>query len=189
MKFSQLLFLLSLLFFASCKDDDNPTPTGATVLKYDNDNISGPLLDAGAHELAVRFPASTMSDHVGKKLTEIQVFIGNVPQACILKLYNQGNSSTPGPLFYQSNVLGAITPGQWNKFTIPASTPDITITGEDIWVSVYIEHAVQQQSIGCDAGPRKTNADWLYSASDQTWKTYQERTSESVNWNIRALIQ
>ncbi len=54
---------------------------------------------------------------------------------------------------------------------------------------MYVEHAQQQQSIGCDAGPRKTNGDWLFSGADLSWLTYQERTGEGVNWNIRGRVE
>ncbi len=186
MKISHLLFFFGILFFAACKKDDNPDTSGVTTLKYDNDNASGPLLGAGEHELAVRFPASTLADLVGKKLTAVQVFVGELPQACIIKIYKQGNSSSPGALMLQSDVLSSLEFPQWNKVKI---TPGIEITGDDLWVSVYVELASQQQSIGCDAGPRKTNGDWLFSGSDQDWLTYQERTGESINWNIRAIVE
>lgn len=185
MKISHLLLLFGLLLFASCKKD-NTDPSGATTLKYDNGNVSGPLLEAGEHELAVRFPASKMADLVGKKLTEVQVFVGNLPEACLVKIYKQGSSSTPGALIVQSDVLSSLEFPQWNNIKI---TPGIEITGEDLWVSVYIELLAKQQSIGCDSGPRQTNADWLFSSSDQDWLTYQERTGESVNWNIRAVVE
>ena len=186
MKITHLFLLLGLLAFTACKKDDNNNPAGATTLKYDNGNVSGPLLAAGEHELAVRFPASMMADYVGKKLTEVQVFVGNVPQACIIKVYKQGDVYSPGQQVYQSNVLSSITPLKFNNFKV---TPAIEITGEDLWLSVYVEHATQQQSIGCDSGPRNTNADWLFSGSDQAWKTYQERTGEGVNWNIRGVVE
>ncbi|MBK9013632.1 MAG: hypothetical protein IPM82_05865 [Saprospiraceae bacterium] len=184
MKITHLFFLLGIALFAACNDDDTATPKN--ILSYDYGNVSGPLLDAGEHELAVRFPASTMADHVGKKLTEVQVFVGNLPQACLIRIYGAGNTSTPGQKLYEGNVLNAITSGQWNNFKI---TPGIAITGEDLWIGVYVEHAQQQQSIGCDSGPRQTNGDWLFSGSDQDWKTYQERTNEAVNWNIRGKVE
>lgn len=186
MKITHLFFLL-IVILASCKDDDPALPDGASLLKYDGANNSGPLLEAGKHELAVRFPASTMADLAGKKLTEVQVFVGDVlPKDCAIKLYRPGNATSPGALFYEGNVLSTLRTLQWNNFKI---TPAIDITGEDLWVSVYVEHGSKQQSIGCDAGPRKTNGDWLLSDSDHDWLTYEERTGESVNWNIRALVE
>ena len=148
--------------------------------------MSGPQLDAGEHELAVRFPASALTDHVGKKLTEVQVFVGNLPQACLVRIYGEGDTQTPGPKKYEGNVLNATTTDEWNNFKI---TPGIDITGEDLWIGIYVEHAAQQQTIGCDSGPRQTNADWLFSGADLTWLTYQERTSEAVNWNIRGKVE
>lgn len=186
MKISHLFLLLGLLFFTACKKDNSTTPAGATTLKYDGENNSGPLLEAGEHEFAVRFPASTLADLVGKKLTEVQVFVGELPQACIVKIYRQGNSSSPGEKIVQSDVLSSLEFPKWNKIKI---TPGIEITGEDLWVSVYVDLSTKQQSIGCDAGPRKTNGDWLFSGSDHDWLTYQERTGESVNWNIRAVVE
>ncbi len=184
MKLSNLILLLALFAFTACEKDSSTT--GATTLKYDNGNFSGPLLEAGEHELAVRFSDDILSGHIGKKLTEVQVFVGNLPQACIIKIYKKGSATAPGTLIYQGNVLDNVTTGKWNNFKI---TPGIDITGEDLWVSVYVEHAAQQQSIGCDNGPRKNNADWLFSGSDQDWLTYQERTGESINWNIRAVVE
>jgi hypothetical protein len=185
MKIAHLFFLFGALLFASCKDDDTALPAGATLLKYDGGNASGPILDAGNHEFAVRFPASTLTGLVGKKLTEVQVFVGNVPpKRCVVKLYSAGNASNPGSLFYEKDVSSFLKLLQWNKFSVSQE-----ITGDDLWVAVFVELDTRQQSIGCDSGPRQTNGDWLYSESDQLWRTYEERTSESVNWNIRALIQ
>lgn len=181
--FSFLLFI-GVISLAACNDDDSAAPNN--LLLYDNGNVSGPLLDAGEHELAVRFPASTMSEHVGKKLTEMQVFVGNLPQSCYIRVYGEGDATTPGALKYNGNVINSLSVGEWNKFNL---APAIEITGEDLWLSVNVVHAQQQQSIGCDAGPRRTNGDWLFSSSDQLWRTYQERTAEAVNWNIRGKVE
>ncbi len=185
MKFYHLFFLMALSLFTACKDDDTD-PDGPAILKYDFDNISGPLLEAGEHELAVRFPASMLADHIGKKLTEVQVFVGNQPATCRIRIYGQGDAFTPGAKKYDGDVTNAIQTRQWNNYAI---TPGYAITGEDVWVGVYVEHAVQMNSIGCDGGPRQTNADWLFSGSDLIWKTYKERTGEGVNWNIRAKVE
>ena len=185
MKISHLFFILGIALFTACKDDDGTDP-GSNVLSYDNGNVSGPLLDAGEHELAVRFPASLLSEHVGKKLTEVQVFVGNLPQTCLIKIYGEGSANTPGPKLYEGNVTNALTTLEWNNFQI---APGIEITGEVLWIGVYVEHAQQQQSIGCDSGPRQNDGDWLFSGSDLSWKTYLERTNEAVNWNIRGVVE
>jgi hypothetical protein len=185
MKLSHLFFLMILTSLAACKEDD-ADPVGTTILQYDNDNISGPLLAAGEHELAVRFPASMLADHIGKNLTEVQVFVGNKPAVCRIRIYGQGDAFTPGAKKYDADVTSAVPTRQWYNHAIAT---DMGIAGEDIWVSIYVEHTVEMNSIGCDAGPRQANGDWLFSGSDLSWKTYQERTGEGVNWNIRAKIE
>ncbi|MBI5915089.1 MAG: hypothetical protein HY842_06905 [Bacteroidetes bacterium] len=184
MKISHLVFLLGLALFAACKDDDSST---LADLRYDGENFTGPLLDAGEHELAVRFPASKMADYAGKKLTEVQVYVGPVlPQTCLIRVYGEGNDSIPGPKLYDGNVTSTLVGDGWNTFQL---TPATDLTGDDLWIGVFVEHAVQQQSIGCDAGPRKENGDWLFKGEDLLWKTYIERTNESVNWNIRGVVE
>ncbi|MBK8565911.1 MAG: hypothetical protein IPN76_21845 [Saprospiraceae bacterium] len=185
MKLSHLVFLMAFSLLAACSDDD-ANPSGTTILKYDNDNVSGPLLAAGEHELAVRFPASLLADHVGENLTEVQVFVGNQPAACRIRIYGQGDAFTPGAKKYDADVTNSVATRQWFKHAIATG---FEITGEDVWIGIYVEHTVEMNSIGCDAGPRQPNGDWLFSGSDLSWKTYQERTSEGVNWNIRAKIE
>jgi hypothetical protein len=185
MKISHLFFLLALLMVA-CKDDDDVIPS-ENLLNYDAANNSGPLLSAGEHELAVFFPASKMEAHTGKKLTEVQVYVGpQPPQTCLVKIYKQGTGSSPGTKLWEANVTSVLKLQTWNKFKV---SPAIDLTGEGLWIGVFVEHAQEQQSIGCDAGPRKENGDWLFESSDTAWKTYQERTGESVNWNIRGVME
>lgn len=186
MKITHLFFLLAALLLASCNNDDDATPSG-NILKYDGENNSGPLLSAGEHELAVLFPASKMQDFTGKKLTEVQVFVGPVPpQTCLVRVYSKGSANSPGTKLYEANVASALNLQSWNKFKV---NPGIDLSGDDLWIGVYVEHAQEQQSIGCDAGPRKENGDWLFQGPDASWKTYQERTGESINWNIRGVVE
>lgn len=186
MKIAHFLFLMAAILLAGCNDDEPATPSD-NLLKYDNENASGPVLQAGVHELAVYFPASKMEAYTGKKLTEIQVFVGNVPpKTCLVRVYGKGTSVSPGSKLYEANVSGILNLQAWNKFQV---SPGIELTGDDLWIGVFVEHVQPQQSIGCDAGPRKENGDWLFDGSDTSWKTYQERTTESVNWNIRGVVE
>ena len=185
MKISHFLLLFAAFFIAACGDDD-PTPTPDNVLHYDGDNNSGPLLAAGEHELAVHFPATKMADYAGKKLTEVEFFVGQpLPQTCKLRVY-QGGANAPGTQVYEVVVTSGLQTLKWNKHLL---APPLDLAGEDLWISVFVVHASEQQSIGCDAGPRKDGGDWLFQSLDSAWKTYAERTSESVNWNIRGTVE
>jgi len=180
-----LLLCLSISVF-SCGDDDLVPPDGEVVLNYDGPNQSGPLLAAGDYEAAVKFPASTMADHKDKKLKEVELFIGLLPQNVTLVVYGAGADDAPGEELYSADLTSSINEGNW---VVHRPTTDIVLDGEDIWVSARLVHAGEQQSIGCDVGPGVTNGDWLYDGAAGTWAPYKDTTPESVNWNIRAVVE
>ncbi len=182
----QLLTLLAcaVIFASSCKKDD-PIP-GEATLKYDNPNATGPLLEAGFHELAVYFPSNMMGQYRDWSLTEVTWYMGGFPDSCVVKIYEEGSGDTPGALLYENDVTGTTVVNQWQEHLLP--TP-LTVSGDGIWISIALRHDTEKQSIGCDSGPNQTNGDWLYKESDQQWLTYVQRTSESVNWNIRAIVE
>ncbi len=188
MKAHLLLFaLLAVLISTGCKnDDDNPTPDG--ILQHDGDNATGPILNIGRYEAAAMFPASLTSttEFKDKSLTQVTWFMGNKPAACSVKIYGPGTNGQPGGILHEADVLNSVVAQQWTTYTLP--TP-ITITGDDLWISISFRHDVQMQSIGCDAGPAADNGDWLFQDSDVQWLTYRTRTSESVNWNIRGITE
>lgn len=175
-----LLFCCVLILATACKKDND-----GTILSYDGDNVSGPLLEVGTHEAGVRFISTDMTPHVGKELTEVRFFMGpQAPAGCTVKIYGEGSADIPGSLLYSQDVTNSLIGQDWNDHVL--STP-LEITEQDYWISIELEHTVAQQSIGCDAGPAKSNGDWLYSI-DSEWKTYRDRTTESVNWNIRVVV-
>ena len=170
----------------SCQKDESPAPTGDNVLHYDGDHFSGPLLAAGTHELAVRFPAADLAAHKGKRIKTVSFFAGNKPADCKVCILGQGTATSPGPVIYQATVTNDLSTPAWNTHIIG---PNLVIGDEDIWVAIQVQHLAEQQSIGCDAGPRKNNGDWLFLSTDGQWKTFEERTGQSVNWNIRLVLE
>lgn len=185
MKRLNFFLLLSCAIFAfSCNDDVVVDPDN--VLSYDGENFSGPLLAAGKHELAARFLASQTSFFEGQQLTHVDFFMGpNFPAKCEVKIYGANNSVSPGVLLYSEDVTNDLKSQDWNRHEL--STP-LTIPLGDLWISIAVEHATSQQSVGCDAGPANPNGDWLFQSIDNNWERYLDRTSESVNWNIKGII-
>ncbi len=175
-----LFFFALALFITSCgKDKDLDL-----LLSYDGDNFSAPILDAGVHELGVLFPSSETNDYKDNQLIEVSWFTG--PQAPIrteIIIYGPGSNNTPGTVLYTADVTSGLRLGDWNSHTL--ATP-VTLTGEDLWIVVKVNHTISQQSVGCDSGPNVTNGDWLFSADN--WSPFTTRTGESVNWNIRGVI-
>lgn len=183
-RLSFLLLLSCAIFSYSCNDDD-VSPT-TSVLSYDGENFSGPLLAAGQHELGARFLASQVSFFEGQQLTHVEFFMGpNFPAKCEVKVYGDNNSTSPGNLLYSKDVTDDLEGTTWNRHEL---TTPITIEPGDLWIAIAVEHSGEQQSVGCDAGPADPNGDWLFQSSDNNWERYLDRTSESVNWNIKGII-
>ena len=179
-----LLFAVLLLMgLSSCQKDepiDDPN-----LLHYDGENATGPLLQAGIHELAVRFTPFETEKFKGRNLEKVRFFMGQKPDKVELIIYGPGSSTKPGAELYAVDMTNSIQTPAWNEHTLSQVIP---ITGEDLWISILVSHAVTQQSLGCDAGPNIQNGDWLYQAVDQQWRSYRQRTNESVNWNIRGVV-
>jgi hypothetical protein len=185
MKNVMLLALLSLLAITACQDDEDDTGPNPSEneLRYDGPNATGPLLEAGTHEAAVRFPANYLQDFQGRELEVINFFLGQLPAACEARVYEGSTAEDePETMIYSFDLSTLVEAPSWNRLTL---TNPIVIGEEDLWLSIVLTHDQEQQSIGCDTGPNQPNGDWLYKSTDGQWRPYTERTSESVNWNIR----
>ncbi|MCB9290393.1 MAG: hypothetical protein H6560_23990 [Lewinellaceae bacterium] len=178
-------FMLALVFFSACQKDNSPAPSGDNVLSYDGANATGPVLSAGDYEAAARFPASETGAYQGKNLIEVSWFMGIEPASCKVRLYGPGNGGEPGQLLYSADVTDRVQAPAWNTHELRNPLP---LDGEELWISIAFTHPVRQQSIGCDAGPNVPGGDWLFSGNDGEWSTYEQRTGESVNWNIRGIV-
>ena len=173
------LFGLILITAIACGDDDNTE----NLIHYDGDNFSSPILPQGTHEAAVYFPADLLSDFSGREIKTIEYFVYDVPNSAEMIIYSDGGNNQPGNVLYQSN-LGTIREFQWNFHVLPSN---FEIDGSPIWISFKFENGAEQQTIGCDQGPRDARGgDWLYQSTDNLWSTFGQRTGESINWNIRA---
>lgn len=180
----QLLYLglaACLLLSVGCEKDAAPD----NILNYDGENFTGPLLEAGFHELAVRFTPDMTGPVAGRQLVAIPYFMGAKPQQAEIRVYGEGGPSFPGDLLYSADITDEIRTLRWSEHAL--STP-IDIAQEDLWIAIAVTHASSQQSVGCDSGPNRTNGDWLFQSADGLWDTYINRTGESVNWNIRGRV-
>lgn len=192
MKYSPLflhIFGLIVLSFCllSCEEDPVGPLLGEDIisLNVDGNNQDAPSLPANSYEAGVRFPASQMSQYVGDRLVEANFFIQSVPQTCVLNVYVRSDSNTPDSLVYSANVRSALRANIWNKHLL--TTPYV-LTGEDLWISLTFSHTNEQRTVGCDAGPARTNGDWLLDAADNQWIPLNQRSSININWNIRGGI-
>lgn len=188
--FSRLgLFALLAVFVVSssaCRADDDDGPADSTVeLRKDGNNVTGPILGFGYHEFAVRFTRDDVQDLVGGSLERVQFFVGRIPAQLEVVVYGAGTATTPGPVRYEADITSRITTTGFREFTLPTPLP---IFDEDIWISIGVLLNESAQSIGCDAGPAQLGGDMIFRSTDQDWGTFEQRTGESINWNIRGIV-
>lgn len=176
------LCLAGLLVLGSgCKKDQVDD-----ILNYDGENATGPILEAGYHELGARFTSNRTSAFSGRQIIAVQYFMGAKPQAAEVRIYGEGSPTNPGPLLYSADITDEIRALRWSEHIL--STP-VDIANEDIWITVGVTHAASQQSMGCDAGENYTGeGDWLFQDADFQWLTFANRTGDRINWNIRGKV-
>ena len=178
--------LLLLLIIAGCSDDKLPEGPDDYSLNYDGPNVTSPNLPGGQYQLAVKFPAAVTSPETGKKLTSVAFFIYELPKICEIKIYGPGTPGQPGAPLYSKSIGSELKKNRWNFHFL--STP-VELDGNDLWVSVKFSHNNDQQTLGCDDGPRNINGDWSFFSIDNTWQTFRARTNADINWNIRCKVE
>ncbi len=187
----KLLFLLlgTFLIFTACKKDETvPQNESGAEFQYDGANQSAPFLENGTHVAAARFPASLTGAHKGKNLDYIEFFLLNRPTRCEVVVYDAGSDNQAGKVLYSADITSGVAAPSWNRYIL---TAPVEITGEDLWIGIKVFHNDRIASVGCDPGPAVNNGDWIFSDSDNEWKTLRERTNRGVNinWNIRGFVE
>ncbi|PHN07168.1 hypothetical protein [Flavilitoribacter nigricans] len=170
-----------LILAAGCKKDEIDN-----ILNYDGDNVTGPELSAGYHELGARFTPDMTGPFAGRQLISVQYFMGLKPQAAEIRIYGENAPNFPGTLLYSADITDEIRTLRWSEHTL--STP-VDIAEEDLWITIGVTHAGLQQSLGCDAGQNYTGeGDWLFQPTVGQWETFANRTGDRINWNIRGVV-
>lgn len=181
------LVFVALAFF-HCSEKNAATDPGTVsefTLHYDQDNLSSPSLTAGQYEAAARFTNAQIGSLVGREVIEVHYYIADKPESCRVKIYGPQSANLPGSLLYAAEVT---TETQANKWNIHKLTQPVKLTNSDLWISFEFSHTARQATVGCDPGPAVKDGDWLYATSDHAWTPLSQRTSISINWNIRAVV-
>lgn len=161
-------------------------PTDDVVLHYDGDNASAVgLTNGGPMRVAAKFTADMVQPYIGMMLSSVEVFINDPPTGAIkVQVYAYGLPNIPGPgeMIYEQSYNAASA--SWN--TINLTTP-IMVTGGDLWVGYWVDHAAGTFPAGCDAGPANANGDWI--STGPGWQRLSiSNPSLNYNWNIRATL-
>lgn len=180
-----LLIALFGLAFAACKDDDDGFVFDPNLMHLDGVNSTAPFLRDDMVEAAAQFGKDAMDFYVGKKIEAVQFFIYEIPTSCQLMIYGKGTGGGPGQVLYSRQITNQLQPNGWN--TIPLDQP-LALPSDEIWISIQMLNGNNTQVIGCDNGPAQSGGDWMYEAGDNQWLTFRERSTDNINWNIRAVM-
>ncbi|MFK8056031.1 MAG: hypothetical protein AB8F78_07935 [Saprospiraceae bacterium] len=181
-----LLFVFAISTFVACEEDE-PIGNDLSILRLDGDNASGPVRAAGTHRFAVRFSESRLAEYDGLNLTGVRIFVGQSPFRLEISAH-EGGEILPGGTGERRLVASGVVPdGGFFDYTF--DSPLSIDASQSLWLVAEVELAEDQQSIGCDAnGSGVDGGDWLFSPGTG-WGTFLDETGESVNWNIRGIIE
>ena len=186
MKYVTILLACSAMLFLSCKDDAIDFDYDPGAIHYDGVNANAPFLPAGTTEAAARFPHDVLKRYEGKQIEAVDLYIYDIPASATLIFYGSGSSKKPGSSLFEAEITNEMGVSRWNTVTLdpPFQVP----ANGDLWIALRVMNAEAIQVIGCDAGPNKEGGDWLYQSDDGQWRTFRDRSTDNINWNIRATV-
>ena len=180
-------FLYSFLLMAAiigCADDDDSFDP--YVLQHDGENATSPALPVGDYEAGAHFTLTDVDRHQDKVLVAVDYNVYNRPARAEIRISESVGPSVPGNIIFSRDVTNDLIPFSWNRIELGAPLE----INNGLWLTLYFENEVDNgQIIGCDAGPGRVNGDWLFDSYDGQWLSYLARTGESINWNIRGVLE
>ena len=162
----------------------SPNQTDDEVIRYDNgtnDDAIG-LTSGGTFEVSAYWPASTMGQYAGMKLSQVEVYINDVPSPFTIKIYGAGTSTVPGALLHEETV--AVTGESWNVIEL---SQEVDITGADIWIGYEVTHGGSEFPAGCDAGPAVAGFGDMISLDGVSFEP-MSGLGLNYNWNIASTL-
>jgi len=161
----------------------SPAGKGTFALHYDGDNVDAiGLVEGGSFFHAARYPQSLVAPFVAANITQVELYINDLPEVATMYIWGPGTTGSPGEVLMQQTV--SVTAQSWNTITL--ATP-LALTGDDIWIGFGYTHPAGTFIAGIDGGPLNPNGDFLREASGE-WERLSMYGFNS-NWNIRATLQ
>ena len=137
---------------------------------------AGGMPSGGGFFAAVRWLSTDLKNYDKLAITDVEVFINQVPDALYVLVY-EGNE-----LIYQQYVPKVY---QLSFNTIHLNQPIMLNVQKDLKVAIYVEHNENTVPLGYDAGPAVSGLGDLYSTDGNTWTTLVgSDTGIDGNWNI-----
>lgn len=155
-----------------------PALGDAVNLKWHTGNCydAAGLPSGGAFYAAVRWAAKEIKDYAHLSLSEVEVYVNQVPDALYVLVY-QGSS------LVHRQYVPKLRQYSFNTIKLDKNIPmDVT---KELRVVVYVEHNEVTVPLGYDEGPAHTGRGNLYSKDGISYTTMNdEDTGIDCNWNI-----
>lgn len=155
-----------------------PALGDALYLKWHSGNSSDAagLPSGGSFYAGVRWLASDLKDYGYLRLSEVEVYVNQIPDALYLLVY-QGN-----------NLVGTQYVRDLKQYAfnrIQLEHPVQVDPTRDLRVVVYVEHNEITVPLGYDEGPAVSGRGNIYSSDGITWTTMDnDESGITGNWNI-----
>lgn len=182
-----LITLLALTIVVSCSKDDLDFDYDPGIMHYDGPNANAPLLFAQTNTYAAMFPRGVLRQYESERIDAVQLYIFNIPESSVLIFYRDGSGGRPGDKLLELDITAELRDNQWNTIVLPE--PFAIPSSGGLWIALQVTDTKSIQVMGCDAGPNRDGGDWLHQSDDSQWRTFRDRSGDSINWNIRALIE
>ena len=140
------------------------------------------LPSGGAYWAGVRWSPSDLAGYDSLSITEVEVYINQVPEALYIMLYEGGElrrqQLVERPQQYAFNRIALREPLRLN-------------TQKELRLVVYVEHNEITAPLGYDEGPCVANGKSnIYSGDGVTWlRLSDEDTGIDANWNFGIVLQ
>jgi hypothetical protein len=144
------------------------------------------LTSGGTFEYGIRLTIDELAAYAGDNLSAIvwNSYDGSSPTG-VVKVYDAGSSTQPGPVLSQDSYTGASSAG-W--YRIDLTTP-VTINGStDLWCTVEVTHPASTYPASVDAGPYiDEKSQWILYQG--TWYELRDLNPAFVwNWQVMAIV-
>lgn len=163
----------------------SPASEAEFVLRYDGGYESAVSLgNYSSGVFAHYYPREKMAALKGMKISSIEVFINELPEATSIKVYGQGvDRAHAGAVIVDQEFTAQ--PASWNVVTL--DTP-VEITGEDIWFGVEMRNmSASKYHIGIDGVAAVAGYGDLCNIGGETWWSMAELGIDH-NYCIRANV-
>jgi len=135
------------------------------------------LTDGGTFSVAARFTPAELAPFAGELLSNVTVYINDLPSAMTLYVWSGPNAAN---VLLQQTVTPVAL--DWNNFVF--NTPVLIDGSTELWIGYEVTHAALEYPAGCDAGPAVAGfGDMITMDNGLTWDPLSGFGLD-YNWNI-----